>query len=307
MEFTRGKNLQKVILYYAFTPLEDPEAIRLWQQGLAESLGLLGRVIIAPHGINGTLGGSLPSLKKYVSATKKYPGFKKIDFKWSDGTGNEFPRLSIKTKTELVAFGSPQEIVVDKNGVVNGGKHIKPYEVNKLVESRGEDVVFFDGRNAFEAKIGRFKNAVVPDVSTSRDFVQEIESGKYDHLKDKPVVTYCTGGIRCEILSSVMVKRGFKEVYQIEGGIVRYGKKYGDEGHWEGSLYTFDSRMAVNFSDKTKVIGECEKCGSATKDFRNCSTASCHSLILLCDSCAKLPSNLSCTHENSGANSELIG
>ncbi len=307
MEFTRGKNLQKVILYYAFTPLEDSEAIRLWQQGLAESLGLRGRVIIAPHGINGTLGGSLPSLKKYVSATKKYPGFKSIDFKWSDGTGKEFPRLSIKTKTELVAFGSPQEIVVDRNGVVNGGKHIKPYEVNKLVESRGEEVVFFDGRNAFEAKIGRFKNAVVPDVSTSRDFVQEIESGKYDHLKDRPIITYCTGGIRCEILSSVMVKRGFKEVYQIEGGIVRYGKKYGDEGHWEGSLYTFDSRMAINFSDKTKVIGECEKCGSATKDFRNCSTASCHSLILLCDSCAKLPSNLSCTHENAEANSELIG
>ena len=307
MEFTRGKNLQKVILYYAFTPLEDSEAIRLWQQGLAESLGLRGRVIIAPHGINGTLGGSLPSLKKYVSATKKYPGFKNIDFKWSDGTGNEFPRLSIKTKSELVAFGSPQEIVVDTNGVVNGGKHIKPYEVNKLVESRGEEVVFFDGRNAFEAKIGRFKNAVVPDVSTSRDFVEEIESGKYDHLKDKTIVTYCTGGIRCEILSSVMVKRGFKEVYQIEGGIVRYGKKYGDEGHWEGSLYTFDSRMAINFSDKTKVIGECEKCGSATKDFRNCSTASCHSLILLCDSCAKLPSNLSCTHENAEANSELIG
>jgi len=307
MEFTRGKNLQKVILYYAFTPLEDSEAIRLWQQGLAESLGLRGRVIIAPHGINGTLGGSLPSLKKYVSATKKYPGFKSIDFKWSDGTGKEFPRLSIKTKTELVAFGSPQEIVVDRNGVVNGGKHIKPYEVNKLVESRGEEVVFFDGRNAFEAKIGRFKNAVVPDVSTSRDFVQEIESGKYDHLKDRPIITYCTGGIRCEILSSVMVKRGFKEVYQIEGGIVRYGKKYGDEGHWEGSLYTFDSRMAINFSDKTKLLGECEKCGSATKDFRNCSTASCHSLILLCDSCAKLPSNLSCTHENAEANSELIG
>ena len=307
MEFTRGKNLQKVILYYAFTPLEDSEAIRLWQQGLAESLGLRGRVIIAPHGINGTLGGSLPSLKKYVSATKKYPGFKNIDFKWSDGTGNEFPRLSIKTKSELVAFGSPQEIVVDTNGVVNGGKHIKPYEVNRLVESRGDDVVFFDGRNAFEAKIGRFKNAVVPDVSTSRDFVEEIESGKYDHLKDKTIVTYCTGGIRCEILSSVMVKRGFKEVYQIEGGIVRYGKKYGDEGHWEGSLYTFDSRMAINFSDKTKVIGECEKCGAATKDFRNCSTASCHSLILLCDSCAKLPSNLSCTHENAEANSELIG
>jgi UPF0176 protein len=307
MEFTRGKHLQKVILYYGFTPLEDPEAIRLWQEGLAQSLGLTGRVIIAPHGINGTLGGSLPSLKKYVTATKKYPGFRNIDFKWSNGTGNEFPKLSIKTKTELVAFGSPHEIDIDKNGVVNGGKHLKPYEVNKLVESRGDDVVFFDGRNAFETKIGRFKNAVVPDVSTSRDFVKEIESGKYDHLKDKPIVTYCTGGIRCEILSSVMVKRGFKEVYQIAGGVVSYGKKYGDEGHWEGSLYTFDARMAVNFSDRTKVIGECEKCGAATKDFRNCSTSTCHTLILLCGPCANLPSYLSCTHENSETNSELIG
>jgi UPF0176 protein len=307
MEFTRGKHLQKVILYYGFTPLEDPEAIRLWQEGLAQSLGLTGRVIIAPHGINGTLGGSLPSLKKYVTATKKYPGFRNIDFKWSNGTGNEFPKLSIKTKTELVTFGSPHEIDIDKNGVVNGGKHLKPYEVNKLVESRGDDVVFFDGRNAFETKIGRFKNAVVPDVSTSRDFVKEIESGKYDHLKDKPIVTYCTGGIRCEILSSVMVKRGFKEVYQIAGGVVSYGKKYGDEGHWEGSLYTFDARMAIDFSDKAKVIGECEKCGSASKDFRNCSTVSCHSLILLCGPCANLPSYLSCTHENSETNSELIG
>jgi len=307
MEFTRGKHLQKVILYYGFTPLEDPEAIRLWQEGLAQSLGLTGRVIIAPHGINGTLGGSLPSLKKYVTATKKYPGFRNIDFKWSNGTGNEFPKISIKTKTELVTFGSPHEIDIDKNGVVNGGKHLKPYEVNKLVESRGDDVVFFDGRNAFETKIGRFKNAVVPDVSTSRDFVKEIESGKYDHLKDKPIVTYCTGGIRCEILSSVMVKRGFKEVYQIAGGVVSYGKKYGDEGHWEGSLYTFDARMAIDFSDKAKVIGECEKCGSASKDFRNCSTVSCHSLILLCGPCANLPSYLSCTHENSETNSELIG
>jgi UPF0176 protein len=104
-----------------------------------------------------------------------------------------------------------------------------------------------------------------------------------------------------------MVKRGFKEVYQIAGGVVSYGKKYGDDGHWEGSLYTFDARMAVNFSDRTKVIGECEKCGAATKDFRNCSTSTCHTLILLCGPCANLPSYLSCTHENSETNSELIG
>lgn len=250
--------IPKIILYYRFTPITDPDAIRLWQQNLAESLNLKGRILIAKHGINGTVGGDIEDLRKYVKLTKRYPRFKKIDFKWSDGTGDDFPKLSVKVKSELVSFGDPDKISVDKNGVVGGGVHLKPYEVDKLVAERGDEVIFFDGRNAFEAKIGKFKNAIVPDVTSSRDFVAEIESGKYDHIKDKPIVTYCTGGIRCEILSSVMKKRGFKEVYQIEGGIVRYGKKFGDDSLWEGSLFTFDARLAIDFSNKTKVIGECE-------------------------------------------------
>jgi UPF0176 protein len=180
--------------------------------------------------------------------------------------------------------------------------------VEELVKERGDEVVFFDGRNAYEAKIGKFKNAIVPDVDSSRDFIREIESGKYDHIKDKPVVTYCTGGIRCEILSAVMKKRGFNEVYQIDGGIVKYGERFGDGASWEGSLYIFDDRMAMDFSDKAKVIGECDKCSAPTRDFRNCNTASCHQLILLCDSCASLPSNLSCTHDQSRTHdSELVG
>jgi UPF0176 protein len=303
-----AKDLDKVILYYGFAPVADPEAVRLWQHSLCKSFNLKGRIIVSPHGINGTLGGKMKDLKKYVKQTKMYKGFKKIDFKWSEGTGNDFPRLSVKVRPELVAFGAPYEIEVDENGVVGGGVHLKPQQVNKLVKERGEDVVFFDGRNAFEAKVGRFKNAVVPDVVTSHDFVQEIESGKYDHLKEKPVVTYCTGGIRCEILSSVMKTRGFKEVYQIEGGIVRYGNKYGSRGLWEGSLYTFDGRMIIDFDDQSKVIGECEKCGSSTKTFFNCGLASCHELILLCEACSKLDANLTCTHENlRTSNRELIG
>jgi len=301
-------DLQKVLLYYCFTPLGDPEAVRLWQLELCQSLGIKGRIIISPHGINGTVGGPMLALKKYVKATKMHPGFRKIDFKWSEGTGNEFPRLSVKNKKELVSFGHPHEITVDENGVVGGGVHLKPYQVNKLVEERGDEVTFFDGRNAFEAKIGKFEGAVVPDVETSHDFVAEIESGKYDHLKEKPVITYCTGGIRCEILSAVMINRGFKEVYQIDGGIVRYGNKYGKDGLWKGSLYTFDARMVVDFAEDTPVIGECEKCSAPTKHFRNCSTATCHDLILLCDACAALPANLRCTHEKSGKRDrELIG
>ena len=300
--------LQKIILYYGFAPVADPETMKLWQKTLCESLGLKGRIIVSKHGINGTLGGDMSALKKYVRETKQFPGFGKIDFKWSEGTGNDFPRLSVKNRKELVAFTTPDEITVDKSGVTNGGKHLKPAEVNKLVEERGDDVVFFDGRNAFEAKIGKFKNAIVPEVDTTHDFIQELESGKYDHLKDKPIVTYCTGGIRCEILSAVMMNRGFKEIYQIQGGIVRYGETFKDKGLWEGSLYVFDERMTMDFSDETKVIGECEACAGATKNFVNCANLGCKDLVLLCEDCASKPENLVCkpTHTR-GRSKEMIG
>jgi UPF0176 protein len=300
--------LNKVILYYIFTPITDPDAVLLWQQNLCQSLNLKGRILISKHGINGTVGGEMADVKKYVTETRRYDGFKKMVFKWSKGTGNEFPRLRVVIKDELVAFGSPGEIEVDENGVIGGGVHLRPEQVEELVKERGDEVVFFDGRNAYEAKIGKFKNAIVPDVDSSRDFIREIESGKYDHIKDKPVVTYCTGGIRCEILSAAMKKRGFNEVYQIDGGIVKYGERFGDEASWEGSLYIFDDRISMDFSDKAKVIGSCDKCGAPTKSFRNCKTETCFQLTLLCDPCALLPSNLSCTHDQSRAHdSELVG
>ena len=134
---------------------------------------------------------------------------------------------------------------------------LTPQEVNELVaakEAEGRPVTFFDGRNKYEAEIGKFKDAVVADVTTTRDFIDELESGKYDHLKDQPIITYCTGGIRCEVLTVLMANRGFQELYQIDGGIVRYGEAFGDDGLWEGSLYVFDDRMTLNFSDTPKVI-----------------------------------------------------
>jgi len=290
-------DLQKVLLYYRFTPIADPQAMMLWQKTLCESLGIKGRILVSPHGINGTVGGDISALKKYVKQTKKYPGFRGIDFKWSEGTGNEFPRLSVKAKKELVSFGNPDEIKVDENGVVGGGVHLKPFQVDQLVAERGDDVIFFDGRNAFEAKIGKFKNAIVPDVTSSQQFVEEIESGKYDHLKDKPIVTYCTGGIRCEILSVVMKNRGFNEVYQIDGGIVRYGNKFGNDGLWEGSLYTFDNRLSIDFAANPALIGECDYCKAPTRQFYNCTTASCHQLALLCESCGADASSRACPHD----------
>lgn len=262
--------------------------VRLWQKTLTDSLGLRGRILISHHGINGTVGGEMSALKDYIKATKQFAGFKGISFKWSDGSDEHFPRMSVKVRSEIVAFDAADELRVDENGVVGGGKHLKPKEVNTLVEERG-NVVFFDGRNAHEAAIGKFKNAVVPDTHTSRDFIKELESGKYDDLKDKPIVTYCTGGIRCEILSSLMMNRGFTEVYQIEGGIVKYGEAYGDDGLWEGSLRVFDDRMTVDFSDHTAVIGECSHCGGKTSNYENCAFSNCNDLGLICETCKEQP------------------
>ncbi|WP_327017403.1 oxygen-dependent tRNA uridine(34) hydroxylase TrhO [Cryobacterium sp. MP_3.1] len=284
--------IPKILLYYVFTPLSDPEAIRLWQRDLCESLGLRGRILISKDGLNGTVGGDLPALKRYVRKTRQYAPFAQIDFKWSEGTGLDesgasldFPRLVVKVRDEIVSFGSPEALTVDAGGVVGGGTRLAPAELHALVAERGDDVVFFDGRNAFEAEIGRFRGAVVPDVANTREFAAELDSGKYDHLKGQPVVTYCTGGIRCEVLSSLMKDRGFGEVYQLEGGIVRYGEAYGDDGLWDGSLYVFDQRMSVDFSDHATVLGHCQVCGAGTKNMLNCRDLSCREQLVACPDC----------------------
>lgn len=281
--------MQKILLYYKFTPVKDPHTAMLWQKALCSGLNLCGRIIISPHGINGTVGGEIDDLKAYINQTKQFDGFKDIVFKWSDGGREDFPRLSVKVRPELVGFKAAGETIVDEKGVVGGGKHLKPKQVHELVDKYGDDVVFFDGRNAHEAKIGKFRGAIVPETNTSRDFIPELESGKYDDLKDKKVVTYCTGGIRCEILSAMMKNRGFKDVYQIDGGIVKYGEAYGDDGLWEGSLRVFDDRMTVEFSDTAKTIGECTHCQGKTSNFENCAYANCNDLVLICESCKVNP------------------
>ncbi|WP_424937593.1 MULTISPECIES: rhodanese-related sulfurtransferase [Bacteria] len=286
----------KIVLFYAFAPLPDPEAIRLWQRDLCEALHLRGRILLSPHGINGTLGGDLPAVKRWLRSFRSYGPFRDADVKWSEGTAvddagysTDFPRLSVKVREEIVSFGAPGELRVDERGVIGGGARLTPEALHDLVAERGEEVVFFDGRNALEAEIGRFRGAVVPDATTTRDFVGLLDSGVYDDLKDRPVVTYCTGGIRCEVLSSLMRARGFGEVYQLDGGIVRYGETFGDEGLWEGSLYVFDGRGSIDFSDHAAVLGSCAGCGAATSRTANCPELSCRRQAVVCTSCGAVP------------------
>ncbi len=277
--------MQKIILYYKFVPIEDTESVMYWQKALCASLGLKGRILISKHGINGTLGGELKNLKYYTRAMKEHSKFRGITWKWSDGGADDFPKLSVKVRDEIVTFGVPNELKVNEKGVVGGGKHLKPRQVNELVEKRGDEVVFMDGRNAYEAAIGRFKNTVVPNTRTTKDFIKELEKPEMANLKDRPIVTYCTGGIRCEILSALMKNRGFKEVYQIDGGIVKYGEEFKDDGLWEGKLYVFDKRMSLPFSDKSKDIGICTNCKGNTSNYVNCTNMACNDLILICEDC----------------------
>lgn|SRR5581483_8841718 len=269
--------MQKIILYYKFVPLKDPAMTMRWQRELCARLNLKGRVILSEHGINGTLGGELDDVKAYVRTMNATAEFKGIEYKWSDGGREDFPRLSIKVRKELVTL-EPEE---DFN-VFDKGTPLRPEAWHQYLAEH-PDAIVFDARNGYESDIGAFKGAIKPGIKTFKDVKSELEKLP----KDKPVLTYCTGDIRCEYLSAYMKHKGFQDVYHLDGGIVKYGETYGDEGYWEGKCYVFDRRMKVAFSDESKDVGVCTRCGQATSTHENCANKTCNSLILLCTACAK--------------------
>lgn len=276
--------MQKIILYYIFAPVADPAAVLLWQRTLCERLNVKGRILISSKGINGTLGGAIDDLKAYVKATRQYPPFKGIEFKWSDGSRDDFPKLSIKVRDETVTLGLPSDIQVGDHGVVDGGERITPEQLDEFM-AQNPDAILFDGRNNYESAIGTFKDAITPDVTTFKELPAELDKPEYQKLKDKKIVTYCTGGIRCETLSALMKQKGFKNVYQLHGGIVKYGEAKKDSGLWEGKCFVFDRRIHVAFSERSKDIGTCAQCSAATSHYENCANQACNRLVLLCSNC----------------------
>ncbi|MDY5585489.1 MAG: rhodanese-related sulfurtransferase [Arcanobacterium sp.] len=287
--------MPRILLFYKFTPIQDPQAVMLWQKALCKELKLRGRILISKDGINATLGGDLAACKQYVKRYREYEPFRGTDIKWSIGTALDengysldFPRLSVKVRDEIVGFGAPEELKVDSRGVIGGGKHVKPEDLEALIEAN-PDLIFFDGRNKIEWEIGRFENAIVPNTTTSHDFIAELESGKYDDIKDKPILSYCTGGIRCEILSAMMINRGFTNVYQLDGGIHRYAEKYGNTKRWKGSLTVFDGREVMDFAKDPEMIGTCHNCGNPANRLHNCDDLSCRERLVTCGDCLDLP------------------
>lgn len=269
--------MEKVILFYKFVPLLDTQSVMFWQRELCERHGLKGRIIIASQGINGTVGGPIESVKAYVKAMNLHPSFKKIQYKWSDGSANDFPRLSVKVRDELVTLAPDEQF-----DVFNSTKGLKPKAWHDYLQKH-PDAIILDARNDYESDIGAFKgkNVIKPKIKSFRDIKSELDKIP----KDQPVLTYCTGDVRCEYLSAYMTHKGFDEVYHLEGGIVKYGQEFGDDGEWEGKLFVFDDRMKLAFSNNSKDIGICVHCYQNTSNHINCADVSCNRLVLVCNDC----------------------
>lgn len=272
--------MQKIILYYKFTPVKDPAMTVRWQRQLCDNLNLRGRIIISEHGINGTLGGDLEDVKSYIKQMNITPEFKDIEYKWSDGAREDFPKLSVKVRKELVTLEPDGGL--ESFNVFDTGTALKPAAWHAYLEEH-PDAIIFDARNDYESDIGKFKNAITPHIKTFKDVKAELEKLP----KDQPVLTYCTGDIRCEYLSAYMKSTGFQDVYHLDGGIVKYGQQFGDSGFWEGKCYVFDKRLNVAFSNDSMDIGDCAQCGAKTSHQENCTDPSCNLQFVVCEQCAK--------------------
>lgn len=269
------------LLYYNFVHIDDGEALAQAQRDLCQTLGLRGRILVAREGINGTVSGLDVDCDAYVAAMHADPRFASMAFKRDVVDGHVFRDCKVKVKNELVTFRA--EAYSDPSETT--GKRLTPQEWLAFLER--DDAIIIDGRTGYEYDIGHFRGAIRPPVDSFREFPEWIRSA-FAEDKHRPILTYCTGGIRCEKLTAFMIDEGFTNVYQLDGGIVTYGKDAVTQGAlWDGLCYVFDERITVpiNHTADRQVVGTCYHCGTATERYVNCANLDCHRQHLSCPSC----------------------
>ncbi len=279
-------NTKRILLYYKYVSIADPQAIMLWQRELCTALNLSGRIVLATEGINGTVYGTIEQTNAYMVAMNDHELFGNIDFKDSlvNAEHEYFPGLQIKVKDEITNLG----LDVNEVSTAHGGKHLSPAAFHEAIAQAGQNTIVLDGRNQYEAAVGAFKDAIVPPIDHFRDFPGYIDQN-LDLFKDKEVLMYCTGGIRCERASAYLKLKGIaKEVYQLEGGIHRYAEQFPD-GFFRGKNYVFDARIAVPVNDD--ILGTCALCSTSCDEFTNCLNAKCNKHFIGCPACVKTLEN----------------
>ena len=278
------KDEYTILLYYKYVRIKDPELEKVRQMDVCRALGLTGRIIVANEGINGTIEGKTEDTEKYIKWMEEDKKFKGIDWKKSVGLGDSFPRLSVKVRKEIVSLH-----LVDDNWDIDPqkvtGKRLKAKELDKMYES-GEEFYIVDMRNDYELEVGKFTKTVFPGLKNFRDLKDRVK--EIEHLKDKKVVTVCTGGVRCEKASGFLLSQGFKDVSQLHNGMVTYMKEFPNK-EFKGSLYVFDKRKTITFDDKDKhvIIGKCHYCSNPTENYFDCTYPFCHQQFLGCPECVE--------------------
>lgn len=268
----------KILLYYKYINIEYPERILKWQQKVCADLGLKGRVIIAHEGINGTVGGSTENTELYKAIMRKNPLFADISFKESPGGADAFPRMRVVIKNEAVHLGLDPKTITAQNG----GIHLEPAQAHEMIARQSPNLVILDARNTVESRIGTFTNAITPDIEHFRELPGYIDKN-LEQFKDKEVLMFCTGGIRCERASSYLKSKGVAtNVYQINGGIHTYVEQFPD-GFFRGKNYVFDGRIAVKVNDD--ILGRCDICATPCDDYTNCVNALCNKHFIGCSTC----------------------
>lgn len=271
----------QTLLYYCYSPIENAEQFAADHLNFCKSLNLVGRIIVADEGLNGTVSGTVEACKAYMDAVHADPRFAKTDFKIDEVEEPSFIKMHCRYKAEIVHSGLRDPKYIDPNKET--GKHLEPAEFLAMKDE--EDVVILDVRSDYEHNLGRFKNAVTLDIENFREFPEKInELAQY---KDKKILTYCTGGIKCEKASALLLKEGFKDVYQLHGGIIKYGKEVGGQD-FEGKCYVFDNRVAVEVNSVNPVVvSTCRNCGNTTPKMINCANPECNEHFTQCDECGE--------------------
>ena len=268
------------LAYYLFVLLEDPFAEVKKHKKFFESRDCTGRIYISEEGINGQMSGALSDTEAYMAWLKEDPRFSKIQFKTHPSAEHVFPRMSVKYREQLVAIDQ-------KIDVSEGGEHVSPEKWKEMLESG--KYLLLDVRNRYEWEIGHFEGAVLPPLETFREFPEYAEKFKSEvDPANIKVMMYCTGGIRCELYSAILKKKGFDHVYQLDGGVINYGLQEGST-HWKGKLFVFDDRMAVSIDGKeSEPIASCIHCKSKSDMHYNCANMDCNELFICCLSCLEM-------------------
>ncbi|MDO8231607.1 MAG: rhodanese-related sulfurtransferase [bacterium] len=270
----------QVLLFYKYVTIDDPETLKGWVTARARSLGLAGRVIVAEEGINGTLEGSLEHTNIFKDEFLEDPRFSDVQVKTSLGNGASFPKLSVKVRDEIVGTRFDKERVDPRKQTA---RHLRPEELRSWYESQ-KDFVVVDMRNDYEFESGHFRNSINPKLNNSRDLPEALPL--LEPLKNKTVLTVCTGGVRCEKMSAYLLSEGFADVYQLDNGIHGYMEKYPGKDYL-GTLYTFDGRLTMDFGGDREIVGKCFLCGAKTESYVNCADDTCHLHFLACEVCQK--------------------